>query len=78
MATFARLLIAQETFTIVACLNLHTHSDKDMASKDLAWQTDRQPYGPHHPLPPLSSLAPLPHCRAPHKLPCKSAKVKAH
>lgn len=57
MATFARLLIAQETFTIVACLNLHTHSDKDMASKDLAWQTDRQPYGPHHPLPPLFSCA---------------------
>lgn len=24
MATFARLLIAQQTFTIVACLNLHT------------------------------------------------------
>lgn len=57
MATFARFLIAQETFTIVACLNLHTHSDKDMASKDLAWQTDRQLYGPHHPLPPLYCCA---------------------
>lgn len=49
MATFAWLLIAQQTFTIVACLNLHTQWQR-YGQKTWHRQTDRQPYDPSPPL----------------------------
>jgi len=66
MTTFAWLLIAQQTFTIVACLNLQHAVAKDMASQ-LGQTPLLCPFmsPPHVPL-------------VSYKLPGKSAKVKAH